>query len=279
MSPTPAPATKSFLDTSVVYKLQVGTSAHKEHLSSAIPKNWYVNNYVQMEFYRALLMECVEVYFEGEAAIYATFGDVFNGYAERFGRQPKIAVNVLTTFQSDGYSLTNPNDKEVLRQKLQDFIFTMAQQFRENFTDNGSDPSNCSRVPHPIKRPKDVTDRETVLRRAAITFAQTAECRTRCTISRLFESAKYKEKMEAIVSSTEKDEALAKIQKAIQKAQGNPAGITCNSCRKMGDAIIASSLDPAWKLHSMDGVHAHISESIGLESQIHPSFAALKKMS
>jgi hypothetical protein len=38
-----------------------------------------------------------------------------------------------------------------------------------------------------------------------------------------------------------------------------------------------TSLDPAWKLHSMDGVHAHISEAIKLDSQIHPSFAALKK--
>src|SRR6266446_725033 len=123
MSPIQSAPVKSFLDTSVVYKLQVGTSAHKAHLSTAVPKSWYVNNYVQMEFYRALLIECVQVYFEGADAIYITFGDVFNGYAERFGRQPKIAVNVLTNMQTDGYSLSEPKDKEVLRQRLQDFVF------------------------------------------------------------------------------------------------------------------------------------------------------------
>jgi hypothetical protein len=279
MSPIQSAPVKSFLDTSVVYKLQVGTSAHKAHLSIAVPKNWYVNNYVQMEFYRALLIECVQVYFEGADTIYITFGDVFNGYAERFGRQPKIAVNVLTNMQTDGYSLSEPKDKEVLRQRLQDFVFIMAQQFRDWFTDMGKDPSRCSRVPHPIRIPKDPSDRDAVLRKVAITFGQTVECRNRCSIDHLFASAVYKPKLDAIASTTVDDKALEKIRTAIQKAQKDPNGITCNSCGRMGDAIIATSLDPAWKLHSMDGVHAHISKAISLDSEIHPSFAALKKES
>jgi hypothetical protein len=268
---------KAFLDTSVVYKLQVGTSAQQAHLSAAIPNTRYVNNYVQMEFYRALLIECVQVYFEGAHEIYVTFGDVFKGYAERFGRQPKIAVNILTSMQTDGYSLAAPNDKEVLRQRLQDFVFIMAQQFRDRFTDNGKDPSKCARVPHPIRIPKDPTERDTVLRRIALTFGQTAECRKRCTIDHMFKSSTYKQKLEAIASTTVDDKALDKIRHAILRAQKDPSSITCSLCGKMGDAIIAASLDPAWKLHSMDGVHAHISKAITLDSEIHPSFAALKR--
>src|SRR5690349_22949940 len=170
MSPPPAHTPKSFVDTSAVYKLQVGITAHREYLLSAIPKNWYVNNYVRMEFYRALLVQCVEIYFESADPIYVTFGDVFNAYAERYGRQPKIAVNVLTTMQSDGFLLSNPNDKEILRQKLQDFVFTMAQQFRDLFVDMGKDPSNCARVPHPLKIPRDASERDAVLRATAISF-------------------------------------------------------------------------------------------------------------
>jgi hypothetical protein len=279
MSPSQPTAVKSFLDTSVVYKLQVGTTAHKEHLSSTISKNWYVNNYVQMEFYRALLIQCVQVYFEADAAIYATFGDVFNGYAERFGREPKIAVNVLTNMQADGYSLGVPKDKEILRQKLQDFVFMMAQEFRDRFTDMGKDPSRCSRVPHPIRLPKDPSDRDAVLRKIAITFKDKEECRRRCNIDHLFESSTYGPKLEAIASTTTNNDALEKIRRAIRKAQEDPSCITCNLCGKMGDAIIATSLDSAWKLHSMDQVHSHISEAISLESEIHPSFAALRKQS
>jgi hypothetical protein len=221
----------------------------------------------------------LEIYFESADSIYVTFGDVFNAYAERYGRQPKIAVNVLTTMQSDGFSLSNPNDKEILRQKLQDFVFTMAQQFRDLFVDMGKDPSNCARVPHPLKIPRDASERDAVLRATAISFNRKDECRRRCSINKLFESAAYKTKMEAIASTTAENDALEKIRRAIQKAQANPTAITCTSCGKMGDAVIAASLDPAWKLHSMDSVHGYISEAIKLDYKIHPSVAALKSIS
>ena len=54
-----------------------------------IPQKWYVNNYVQMEFYRAFLMECIEVYFESADPSYRTFGEVFNVYAEGFREATK----------------------------------------------------------------------------------------------------------------------------------------------------------------------------------------------
>src|SRR2546430_1756909 len=227
------PSRKSFLDNSVVYKLQVGTTAHKERLSKTIPKKWYVNSYVQMEFYRALLIQCIEVYFESADQIYRTLGDAFNGFAERFGRQPKVATNVLTNMQLYGLSLTNPDDKEVLRQKLQDFVFVMAQQFRESFVDMGQDPSKCSRVPHPIKLPKEPADRDAVLRKAALTFAQKAECRKRCTIHKLFEVGKYRDKLHAIASTNIDDDALTNIRTAIEKAQSDPSAITCTACSRM----------------------------------------------
>ena len=272
-----APSQKSFLDTSVVFKLQVGSTAHKEHLSTAIPQKWYVNNYVEMEFYRAFLMRCIEVYFESADPSYVTFGDVFNVYAEGFGRQAKVVASILTSMEADGYSLTDPNDKEFLRQRLQDFIFFMAQQFRSNFTDMGADPSKCVRVPHPIKLPKDPSDRDAVLRKAFLTFDDAEECRKGCTIDSLFKSEKYKHKLEAVAATTVDSDALEKIRKAIRKAQDNPSAITCTACSKMGDVVAVASLDGAWKFHSMDSVHEHICESIMTTFAIHQSSKAVIK--
>lgn len=43
MTPQPKAASpKSFLDTSVVHKIQLGTSQIQEYLRSAIPQKWYM---------------------------------------------------------------------------------------------------------------------------------------------------------------------------------------------------------------------------------------------
>jgi hypothetical protein len=87
------------------------------------------------------------------------------------------------------------------------------------------DPTKCSRVPHPIKLPKDVTERDAVLRRAALVFANEDECRKGCTIQNVFESDKYKDKIATVASSNVEDKALEKIRVAIKKAQEKPSGI------------------------------------------------------
>jgi hypothetical protein len=277
MSPSETTPAKSFLDTSTVHKLQLGPAIQRAYLAKAIPHNWYINNYVRMEFYRRVIIECVEIYFESGDPIYTSLGDVFNSYAERFGRAPKLAAAVMANMETDGYSLSSPADKEALRQKLQDFAFTMALQISETFRNMGKDPTRCSRVPHPIRLPRNASQREAVLRSAALTFTMDHECRKRCTVQHLFESQPYKGKLHAIRATATNDGNLERIRKAIDTAYKDPSAITCRSCGKMGDAIIASSLDATWKLHSMDGAHRLISEAINLEFEIHPSLAALKR--
>jgi len=276
------PSVKSFLDTSAAYKLQVGHSAHKKYLSEAIPKDWYVNNYVKMEYYRSSLMLWVALYFECAEPFHRTFGDVLTYFSEAFGRVPKTVLQAVSgMLQSEGFSLVRPEDKEYCRQKLQDLIFEMALQFRETFRDMGKDPTKCARVPNHIRLPE-AFERDVVLRRALVDFKAVKECRSRCKINHLFEREPYKKKMElisAIPAAGKAKVALERMREEIVKAQGKPDGITCRSCGTMGDAVIASLLDPAWKLHSMDSVHGPVSEAIGLEHQIHLSLRALNKAS
>jgi hypothetical protein len=275
-------AAKSFLDTSVAYKLQTGTTIHREYLSKAIPKNWYINNYVRMEYYRTCLIAWIYLYFESADTIYRTFGDALKSYAEGFGRESKTVVNIVSSMELDGYSFSKPSEKEFCRQKLQDFIFEMALQFRDIFIDMGKDPTKCARVPHPIKLPDEPTTRDEVLRKVAWAFDQEKDCRSRCTIQNLFQAGSYKNKMDMIASLSPVGKTkmpLERINEAIKDANAQPSDITCKLCGKMGDAVIATVLDSAWKLHSLDTVHKPISEAIKQAYEIHPSNTALKNSS
>jgi hypothetical protein len=169
MTPQPKAASpKSFLDTSVVNKLQLGTSQIREYLSSAIPQKWYINNYVRMEYFRHSLIVWINLYFESAEAKHKTFGDAWKLYSEGFGREAKVAVSALTTMEADGFSFTKEEDKPFCRSKLQDFIYSMALQFGEMFTDMGGDPTHCARSIGKTKI------QSVEIRRAAITATSTA---------------------------------------------------------------------------------------------------------
>lgn len=271
--------TKSFLDTSVVYKLQIGASAQQEHLSETIPKEWYVNNYVKMEFYRTCLMHWIELYFESESSFHSTFGDALKYFAEKFGRVPKVILSAISSMlDSDGFSTSDAADKAICRQKLQDLIFELAAQLEKGFKDTGQDPTKCARIRKPLKLPE-AAQRDEVLRDLAVSFHAIGECRSKCQIHGVFENVPGKQKMaviSAISPNGRSKEALEKIQKAVAKAVADPNGITCRSCGNMGDAIIAVTLNAEWKLNSMDYVHEPIAIAVDIEYEIHPSLVALQ---
>ena len=271
---------KSFLDTSIVYKTQLGTSLMKKHLQASVPKTWYVNNYVQMEFFRQNLTHWIYLYFESRDEKFETFGDAFKLYSEGFGRQAKNAVAVLTTIEMDGVSFAKSEDKQLCREKLQDFIYERALEFADTFTDMGTDPTYCTRIKFKLKIPNDAKEREIQLQSFAYHFRDETACRSKCSISELFTRATHRAKLDAIAGATAEGDTkkkLEKIQAAIKKSKEDPKKITCKTCSKMGDAIVAVALDSSWKLHSMDLVHRPISTALNLESQTHPSEQALAK--
>jgi hypothetical protein len=140
MTPQPnAAIPKSFLDTTIVHKSQLGTSQIQEYLSKAIAQKWYINNYVRMEYFRHSIIIWINLYFESAEAQHKTFGDAWKLYSEGFGREAKNAVSALTTIELDGLSFAKEEDKFFCRVRLQDFIYSMALQFE--------DYGRCSRLP------------------------------------------------------------------------------------------------------------------------------------
>lgn len=271
---------KSFLDTSVVHKIQLGTSQIQNHLLSAIPPKLYINNYVRMEYFRHSLIVWINLYFESAHPKHKTFGDAWKLYSEGFGREAKIAVSGLTTMEADGFSFAKEEDKPFCREKLQDFIYGMALQFEETFTDMGGDPSHCARLRLALNVPGNATERDGQLLKIARIFENEKECRSLCSIGRLFTAQTHKAKFDAIAAATATGKTvpkLKKIQEAVGHATKNPDGITCKTCSKMGDAVVAFALDASWKLHSLDTVHGPISNALRIECEIHPSEKALAK--
>jgi hypothetical protein len=272
---------KSFLDTSAVYKSQLGMTRTRKWMASAIPQPWYINNYVQMEFFRQNVVHWIYLYFESEHEKYETFGDVYKFYSQGFGREAKNAVAVLTTIEMDGVSFAKADHKQLCREKLQDFIYLMALQFSEVFTDMGADPTGCSRIKSKLRIPNDAGERVGQLLSFGTHFRDEKACRQKCSISRLFTNASHVAKMESILAAMadgDTGEKLQNIKQAIEKCRNAPAKITCKRCAKMGDAVVAVALDSSWKLHSFDAVHQPIAASLGLESETHPSEQGLDKL-
>jgi hypothetical protein len=263
-------AAKSFIDTSVAWKSQVGHAHHMEYLAKTIPREWYVNNYVRMEYYSTLLMTWTQLYFESGEKKHPTFGDALNYFSDKFGRIPKsILTAVSVILRDDGFAETDSREKEFCRQKLQDLIFEMALQFEKEFVNSGDDPTHCSRIRNPLQVPDDF-DRDRALLAFHQTFNDLKDCRNRCRVNKLFQTESSKAKFAKIASTTPTSSTKKQIA-AVTKASQDPAGITCRSCQQMGDSIIACSLDSRWKLHSLDGLQGVLAKILEFECTVHPS--------
>jgi len=274
-------STKSFLDTSVVIKQRAGQSAHKAYLSSVIPNPHYVNNYVRMEFCKALLLHLIHLYFESGESFHPTFGDALIYCSDRWGREAKAyltAVGALMT--GDGFYVGQSTDKEVCRQKLQDLIFSLAHDFEVWYVETGDDPSNCARVRSPLKLPGN-RGRDDSLIDFEKTFTAVKDCRKRCSIERvLMPGGKYHGQIQAIQQKANQpgaDERLRDLSESLERGVTDCSKVTCSSCEKLGDAIIAVFMPAGWKLHTLDGLHGPICEAIQKDCEIHPSATQIKK--
>jgi hypothetical protein len=182
--------------------------------------------------------------------------------------------------EADGFSFAKEEDKPFCRGKLQDFIYSMAIQFEDMFTDMGGDPTHCARLRYALKVPDDATERDGQLLKVARIFQNEKECRSLCSIARLFTAVTHRPKFSAMAAATATGKTVPKLKKiheALAEATKDPDAITCMTCSKMGDAVIASALDASWKLHSLDTVHVPISDALKIECEIHPSEKALAK--
>jgi predicted nucleic acid-binding protein len=270
---------KSFLDTSAAIKLRAGHRAHKEYLSANIPRPHYVNNYVRMEFYKALLMHWIHFYFESGDELHRTFADAVTFWTDRFGREPKALLAAIAHMLADGFSPDDRSQKEVCRQKLLDLIFTMAIAFESAYKDTGVDPTHCARLGRALDFGAS-GDRDIQLLEFEKRFGDSDSSRSNCWIESLFRNKKFAGDMARLEEDSRQkpsNDALGKMHDSLEKGVQDSTQITCTSCGKMGDAVIAVSMPSGWELHSLDEVHATICTALDKGFKIHPSLAKLRK--
>jgi hypothetical protein len=182
--------------------------------------------------------------------------------------------------RSAGFAVDTPAEKEVCLHKLEDIIFSMARAFELDYRDLGADPTECARVRSPL-RVSETEDRRRTLLEFESLFRDVEACRGRCTVEKFFQAGKYAAQMRAVEEISQPEQAhpaLKKIAGAVQKANRDLSSFTCSSCERIGDAVIAISVPPGWKLHSLDTVHDPICRALGKEVQVHPSAARLKAL-
>lgn len=271
---------KSFLDTSVTFKHLTGHSKHKARLNALIPPPRYVNNYVRMEFYRALLVSWIHLYLEATGPFHATFSDALLFYSDRFGRESKDALTAVGNIVSGaGFDPASPSEKVNCLHKLEDLIFEVAYAFDLAYKRTGADPTRCARVPSPL-RVIAAEDRSKTLSDFEEMFSDTRRCRARCEVEKFFQGGKYADQLWAVAGISKgkgAHRAIGQMSGPIARGNDNPSAFTCFMCGKIGDAIIAISVPSGWKLHTLDTVHQPICQVLGKEFQICPSAAAVKK--
>lgn len=271
---------KSFLDTSVAIKLRAGHSEHRAYLLRAITEPHYVNGYVRMEFYRALLLHWIHLYFESAYSFHRTFSDALTFCGDRFGRGPKAYLGAIAAvIQSAGFAIDSPSEKEICRRKLEDVIFSMARAFEFAYRDIG-DPTQCARIRSPLRVSNADSRINTLIEFEAI-FVDVKESRARCSIEKFFGTGKYSPQMQTIEQQAKNGSAsdlLKKMEGVLRKGNEDPASVTCSMCEKVGDAIIAITIPQGWKMHSLDTAHELICKALDKQAQIHPSVARLKSI-
>lgn len=271
---------RSFLDTSVIRKLQGAHQGYRTSLASQITPPRYINKYVLMESYKSLLLHWIHLYSESRDSTHRTFGDAVAFLCNTFSIR-KLKANleaVMSLCSEHGFSPNDERDKEVCRQKLADLIFAKAIDFDQLYVDVGIEPTNCARI---NTRPQlsDLKSRDEVLFQFERHFNDVRTCRSRCSVDNLFKT-KYAQQMRKIAMIPRQGPSgklAEQISQVIQRHNGDPRSITCHSCGKMGDAIIAVSMPKGWTLHSCDHVHRPLCTAIGKEFRIHPSIAQYKK--
>jgi len=233
-----------------------------------------------MEFYRAVLLHWIHLYFEAAHSFHRTFSDAVTFCSDHFGRGPKAYLGAIAAvIQSAGFAIDSPSEKEVCCRKLEDIIFSLARAFEIAYRDIG-DPTQCARVRSPL-RVSSVGARSRTLIEFAATFADVKESRARCSIDKFFGTGKYSPKTQTVEEQANNGSApdwLKRMQVVLQRGNDDPASVTCSMCEKIGDAIIAITVPQGWKLHSLDTAHELICKALGKEAQIHRSAARLKSI-
>jgi hypothetical protein len=181
--------------------------------------------------------------------------------------------------QEQGFDPSNPDNKEICRRKLQDHIFTVAEEVFSVYRNVGIVEEACSKLRKHLVR-KEPEERDDHMLEFSEVFKDDKTCRSLCSVNALLKAAKYRSSYQCVI-----DEGLAlstrttkKLAVALKERIDSPDETTCTGCSRIGDVIIAVNCPFNFQIHTLDTSFSTVAACFSRSVQIHPSTRALLKI-
>lgn len=281
------PSEKPFTDTSVVIPLLTGRPAFKQYLSSNMSRgHYYVSTYVRMEYLRATIINLVNFYAAADMEHRTTISDTLAVWREKFEpRQLKVGMMIgnflLNVSKSNGLDIELPQDKNQILNALIDYIARLVDMYDETFTDVGQNPTGCARGR--IELHLDYSNISKSIIEFGKTFNDIDKCRSLCHIDK-FILGKERSRIDALIAGNAKyGKSAAKgyhavIDELLQMQTKSAESITCNTCKKIGDAVLALSMPKDMRMEHIDYSFDALCEILELSHHRHLSVLAHDKI-
>ena len=254
-----------FLETSIPRKLLFGHSLVKEEIKKYLRgvRSWS-SFYVLMEYKRSVVKTLIDLYFVTLEE--DTPSDALNYFAEGFRqRETKIILSAIAEF------LKEPdiaNDKEKFLIKLETWIHSALVYFDTLIYEYVDNMTQC-----PLAKAS--------INASFQNFLEEINCKTECTVERLWKSSKghLKKLVKEAKEHNDKNEGFTKPLPLIESAISNPnTPKTKTKCMQAGDFVIALEMPRHLRMLTFDKAFERICGILGKEVLVLPSLVALKKM-
>lgn len=274
-----AAGTKHFLDTSVARPLIHGSKFYKDYLSQHIPGKRYVSDYVLMEFRRGFIMACIEVYADLYRENVTTPADAMAVTSSRGSSRDRAAAILLlkTVLESNNdIDWSDPAGMPIAQREFARAILRFDARFRAKFTDASQGRTHCSRAKTELDI--DTGNYFDGFKSFVKEFDDKQTHRSRCHIDKVLLSDYRSEvdaaikKMQEIIEQRQKtaNSGFVDVAKQLEVIrEKNGTNCTCDTCAKVGDAVIAFDAPRSMRLEHTDHSYDQLCGITGQQHQKH----------
>ncbi len=271
----------SFLDTSVLRSLLLGTETYRNYLQQALdPRSPHTSSYVQMEMRRSFLINLIAFYFIVSLDTIPTLNDAISFWNNEFKTSRLKAFiqflpELTTLIHAHQLDSSNPNDKENILYLIGLYIKRFELILRRKFPNTGQDATACTRalIPLQIKLDEMAQGLKTFLEK----FEDTKTCREQCRIDQ-FLLEEHRSSLETYIQQatqlkqSKENKGFIEITTSLQTIlEGGAKACSCTRCSKIGDAVIALDAPRTMQLEHSDRSFNYLCPPIEQSHRLHPS--------
>jgi hypothetical protein len=272
---------QSFLDTSVLRSLLLGTETYRNYLQQALDsRSPHVSNYVQMEMRRSFLINIIAFYFIFSLEAIPTLNDAISFWNNEFKTSRLKAFiqflpELTTLIHANQLDSSNPDDKERILYLIGLYIKRFELILRRKFPNAGQDATACTRALIPLQIKLDAMTQG--LKIFLEKFEDTKTCREQCRIDQ-FLLDEHRISLETYIQQAaelkqrKENKGFIEIASSLQVIlEGGAKACSCARCGKIGDAVIALDAPRTMQLEHNDRSFDYLCPPIEQPHRLHPS--------